>query len=213
MRTLVVALIAGCGTAAAPRTASVVHDDAPAAAERWIFRQLRVGKLPIATRTIFELVIEGDRASLIETDQREHRALSLAEADRGAHWKIVGQRTYRGTASNAPGALDLALALALASEGVQPLQLHCTPRSIDAAAPGALRVPSPNRPADYACGDHGVWDPPAMTPIHAIVCDAGTGASDDDDDDRLVFARPPGLEYAAVHDDCVLQGGGLRIIR
>jgi hypothetical protein len=206
---LTAALVAGCSAAAPPRTSPVVHDDAPAAAERWIYQQLRVGKLPIASRTIFELAIDGDRASLVETDERAPRALSMAEADRGAQWKIVGQRTYHGTARTTPGALDLALA----SEGVQPLPLHCTPRSIDAAAPGALRVPSPNRLASSACGDHGVWEPPATTSVHAIVCDTGAAAADEDDDDRLVFARPPGLEYAAVHDDCVLQGGGLRIIR
>jgi hypothetical protein len=46
--------------------------------------------------------------------------------------------------------------------------------------------------------------------ITAMVCDTGI-ADPDDDDDQLVFAPPPGLEYASVNDDCLVQG--LRIAR
>jgi hypothetical protein len=216
MRPLVLALAVGCGAPAAPpvapvaRGTPVIHNSVPAA-DRWVFRQLRVGKLPIASRTSFELVLHGDHATLAETDEREHRALAMAEADRGAQWTIVAQRTYRGTARVRPGAVDLALG----SDGVQPLELHCTERSVPAAAPGALRVPSPNRPADYECGDRGVWDPPGTTAVPSLLCNAGgaSDADDEDDDDRLAFARPPGLEHASVNDDCVVQGGGLRIVQ
>jgi hypothetical protein len=38
-------------------------------------------------------------------------------------------------------------------------------------------------------------------------------SDDEDDDDRLVFAAPPGLEYTTVNDDCVTHVGGLRIAR
>jgi divalent metal cation (Fe/Co/Zn/Cd) transporter len=37
-------------------------------------------------RTTFEPIIEGTRASLVEIDERERRALSMAEADRAARW-------------------------------------------------------------------------------------------------------------------------------
>jgi len=208
MRILAVVLVAGCGSAAPPHPPAA-HSEAPPAAERQIFRQLRVGTRPIATRTTFELVIDGSRASLTETDERGRRALAMVDADRGARWDVVARRTYLGSAMIKPGAVELVLA----SEGVQPLQLRCTRRAVDAAAAGALRVPSPDRPADYACGDRGGWQPPATSQVAATVCDAGGADPDDDDDDRLVFAPPPGLEYAAVNDDCALRGGGLRIAR
>lgn len=209
-RILGVALVASCGAAASPASTPPVRQAAPVAAERWIFRQLRVGTRQTAMRTTFELVIDGDRASLLESGEQDRRARLMAEADRNAQWTVVTQRMYRGTATVTPGALDLELA----SDGVQRLQLRCIPRSVDAAAPGALRVPSPGRAADGACGDHGTWDPPATSLVRALVCDSGGADPDDeDDDDRLVFAPPPGLEYAAVNDGCVLRGGGLRIAR
>jgi hypothetical protein len=73
---------------------------------------------------------------------------------------------------------------------------------------------SSSTPVGHACGDRGAWDPPATTPVQAMVCDTGVAdADEDDDDDRLVFAAPPGLEYTTVSDDCVTHGGGLRIAR
>jgi hypothetical protein len=208
MRILAVVLVVGCGSAVPSRPAAA-HSEAPPAAERQIFRHLRVGTRPIAMRTTFALVIDGSRASLTETDEREHGALALAEADRGARWEVVARRSYRGGATVTSGAIELALA----SDGVQPLQLRCTRRAVDAAAAGAIRVPSPDRPGDYTCGDRGVWQPPATSSVAALVCDAGVADPDDDDDDRLVFAPPPGLEYVSVDDACALRGGGLRIAR
>jgi hypothetical protein len=208
-RILGLALVAACGSVASPASAPLAQHAAPAAAQRRIFRQLRVGTRQTATRTTFELVIDGDRAYLLESDERERRALAMADADRDAHWTVAAQRTYRGTATVTSGALDLALA----SDGVQPLQLRCTPRSVEAAAPGALRVSSSTR-VDHACDDRGAWAPPATTPVQAMVCDTGVADPDEqDDDDQLVFAALPGLEYATVHDDCVTHGGGLRIVR
>jgi hypothetical protein len=174
-----------------------------------MFRQLRVGKVPMATRTTFELILDGERATLVEIDEQEHRALSLADADREARWTSGTRRMYRGAVTPVAGAVELALE----SEGVQPLQLHCTQHAVDAARAGAVRVPPPNRPPDGPCGDPGAWDPPATSSIHALVCDAGVAGPDGDDDDRLVFADPPGVEYVFVNDGCVLRGGGLRILR
>jgi hypothetical protein len=218
-RILGLVLLAGC-SAGPPPVAPVAAVPRPPASEphveRQLFRQLRVGIRPIARRTSFELVIEGDRASLVEIEEREQRALSMAQADREARWTVTARRTYRGTAATVAGALQLELS----AEGVQPLRLRCAPRPVDVAVAGALRVPSPERPADASC-DRGVWSPPTKTRVAALVCSAGGAGPDaddhehhdehDDHDDRLVFARPPGLEHAAVNDACALRGGGLRI--
>lgn len=216
-RILGLVLLAACSTAA-PQTAPVVAPPAgEARVDRRLFRQLRVGQRPTARRTTFELVVEGDRASLVEIEEREQRALSMGQADREARWTQTGRRTYRGSAVTVAGALQLALQ----SDGVQPLQLRCAARSVDAAMAGAVRVPSPGR-SEEGC-DRGAWSPAATVRVPALVCSAGGATPDeghgdaehehDDHDDRLVFARPPGLEHALVNDGCALRGGGLRIAR
>jgi hypothetical protein len=207
-RLILCVLVAGCSSAGTPGPAPAVRAPVQAHPERRIFRQLRVGKAPVATRTTFELVIDGGRATLVELDEQADRARSVAEADRQTRWTVATRRTYRGSVTRLAGAVELALE----SEGVQPLPLHCTQRAVDAAPAGAVRVPSPDRPPDGRCGDGGAWTPAAVASVQALVCDAGASDPDGDDDDRLVFGDPPGLEYVFVHDDC-LRGGGLRILR
>jgi hypothetical protein len=71
-----------------------------------------------ASRTTFELTLDGDRATLVETD--EH-------AD-GSAWTPQASHTFRGTHHGGD--------LELASDDQQPLALHCEPRTIPVAAPG-----------------------------------------------------------------------------
>ncbi|HEX4456065.1 MAG TPA: hypothetical protein VH143_34630 [Kofleriaceae bacterium] len=117
-----------------------------------------------ATRiTTFELSFDGDRATLVETDGR------------AAH-------TYRGTRHGAE--------LALTTDDMQPLALHCERRAIEAAAPGDDCNAARDRHAD------------------ALVCSAPGqtgGGGDADADDELVFAPAPGFEW--LEAAC---GGGLR---
>jgi hypothetical protein len=208
-RLIACVLVAGCSSAGTSGSAPAVRSPVQAHAERRIFRQLRVGKSPVATRTTFELVIDGGRATLVELDEQADHVQSVAQADRQARWTVATQRTYRGSARLLAGAVELALE----SEGVQPLELHCTQRPVEAARAGAGRVPSPDRHPGDRCDHRGAWDPAATSSVQAVVCDAGVADPDGDDDDRLVFADPPGLEYVSINDDCVLRGGGLRIAR
>jgi hypothetical protein len=208
LRILTVVFVAGCSAAVPTRAVPASPAARPDAFERWVFRQLRIGPGTIASRTTFELVIDGGRASLLETDEVEHRALSMLEADHGARWSTVARRNYRGTATNSPGSLELVLA----SDGVQSLELTCVPRSIDAAAPGALRVPSPDRSTDDRDGGRGAWNPPATTAVRTMVCGAGISDPDADDDDALMFARFPGLEYVSVTDRGA-RIAGVRIVQ
>ncbi len=200
-------LVAACGSPPKPLPSShVVENPAPVT---WIFRQLTVGALPRAHRTTFALAFEGERATLTETVEHEARALRMADADRDAHWTIASQRTYRGPVRVVGGARELELA----SDGVQPLQLHCESRAVAVAGAHAKRVASPGRPADAGCGDLGMWEPAATTRIDALVCTPTLQPVDDaDDDERFVFGAAPGIEWAFENDDCVLQGGGLRRI-
>src|SRR5262245_33260349 len=170
------------------------------------------GKLPAhAKRTTFSLAFDGDRATLTETEERADRSMSIEEADHETRWTVRSTRIYRGSRKTVAGAIDLDLA----TPDMQPLRLHCATQTLQVAAAGARRVPSPNRGAAYECGDRGVFEPPATSPIATLVCSAaGQPAGEDaDDDDRLVFAPAPGIEWAFQNDDCALQGGGLRRAR
>jgi len=209
VRLAVVVLLASCG--APPPRPPISHAVAPGAEQVRQFRQLMAGKLPAhAKRTTFALAFDGDRATLTETEEQAPRSLSIEDADREAAWTARSTRTYRGTRRAAGNAIDLDLATA----DMQPLHLHCVDQSVQVAAAGARRVRSPNRGADDECGDRGVFEPAATTPMRALVCSAAGQPSDDaDDDDRLVFAPAPGIEWAFQNDDCALQGGGLRRAR
>ena len=101
--------------------------------------------------------------------------------------------------------------LDLESPGVQPLHLRCMSQQLPVAAAGARRVPAGT---GGECGsDKGRWEPSALTAVDALVCGEAiqpAAGDDHDDDDRLVFGRTPGIEWASVNNGCELDGGGLR---
>ena len=178
----------------------------PAAArDIWRHEKLAVGTKPgHAHRATFELAFDGDRVTLVETDEQAPRA-TLEEVEH-ASWEVRSTRTYTGARRSEGGAVMLELA----SPGVQPLHLRCVAQQVQVAAAGARRVPA------HTGGDcdPGAWQPPELSAVDALVCGEATQAeADQDDDDRLVFGRTPGIEYAFVNNDCELQGGGLRRAR
>lgn len=92
LRIVIVALVAGCSAAApAPRAPAVPAP--PPGGERWIFRQLRIGPRAIASRTTFELAIDGGRASLVEIDES---ALRVRSADPSSDARGAGSGDDRG---------------------------------------------------------------------------------------------------------------------
>jgi len=208
MRIALVLAVAACG-APPPPLATRPADRRPAVEPARRFRQLITGTRPgHARRTTFVLDAAGDRATLAETEEAAPHARSIAEAD-GARWSVRSQRSYRGIRRLEGAALELELA----ASDMQPLNLRCATATVEVAAAGARRIPSPDRGADRACGDRGIWDPPATSQVTALVCGAaGQSVDDADDDDRLVFAPGPGVEWAFQNDDCALKGGGLRWI-
>jgi hypothetical protein len=157
------------------------------------FRQIVTGgKLGHAKRTTFELTFDGDRATLVETEERADGGLSIADAD-GARWTTRGRITNRGARKVVAGGFDLDLK----SEAMQPLDLHCATKTVQVGEIGAHR--------GTTCA---AFDPSGTSPLEALVCiPIGQPTDEVDDDERLVFAPAPGIELASQHDDdCTLQG-------
>lgn len=165
-------VMAACGAAPVPsKPVPTPHAAAPLA-----FRQVRA-IAGHAQRTSFELTLEGDRATLVETEARA--------GDANGPWQTASTRSYRGSRRGAE--------LELATDDMQPLALHCESQSIAVAAAGAA-----------ACGSAAA----RTVQLDAFTCTAaGQSAADTDDDDRLVFAPAPGIEWVELAADC----GGLRI--
>jgi hypothetical protein len=197
MRALVV-LLAACGAAPAPSPKIEQHTE-PAAASTWIYRTLGLGlQRPGAMRATFELRLAPDAATLTETYERAKGPLTIVTADRSAQWTPAHAATYRGTRREVAGAIELDLA----APDVQPLHLRCAAKTVQVAAAGA----------QLACSNNGAFDPPDLTPTRALICgEAMQPAAGEDDDDRLVFGPPPGIEAVDEHDDCELRG--LRLAR
>jgi hypothetical protein len=182
-------LLIGCG---APPARPIANPH-PAGEPTRQFRQLETGaKLGHAKRTSFSLAFDGDRATLVETEERTQAGVSLADAET-ATWTVRATRTYRGTRKAVAGGVELDLA----AEDMQPLHLQCAAKTVPVASIGARRA--------AACD---AFDPPGTTPVDALVCTAAGQPSDEADaDDRLVFAPAPGVELASQHDDdCTLEG-------
>jgi hypothetical protein len=163
MRRLAPIVVAACG-GAAPR--AVPPAPKPVAPTALVFRQIQI-TASHANRTTFELTLEGDRATLVETEDRAFDPVS---------WTVVSNRTYRGTRRGSE--------LELKTDDMQPLALHCESRSL-----GVAVAPEP--------GDECNADPPAVTRhVDALVCTAaGQSVADADADDQLVFAPAPGVEW------------------
>jgi hypothetical protein len=162
--------VAACG---APATKPVPPPPLPVAhgPERFVFRQRHVGERS-AHRTTFALTLDGSNATMIETEERAPDFVT---------WTTVSTRTYRGTRNGSE--------LALATDDMQPLALHCEHRGMAGAGPGDDCTAMRDRKLD------------------ALVCNA-PGQVGGDADDFLMFAAPPGLEW--LEATC---GSGLRQVR
>jgi hypothetical protein len=144
---------------------------------------------PLVFRQVHVIAGHARRTSFELTFDRDRATLVETEArapGEDGPWQTVSTRSYRGTRRGSE--------LQLATDDMQPLALHCKSRSIAVA------------PAGAACG------PLARTvQLDAFACTAaGQSDADTDDDDRLVFAPLPGIEWLEGDADCA-RGGGLRL--
>jgi hypothetical protein len=166
-------LVVTAACAAAPVPSKPLPTPAPHATAALVFRQIHV-IAGHARRTSFELTLERDRATLVETEARA--------TDANGPWQTLSTRSYRGSRRGSE--------LELATDDMQPLALHCESRSIAVTA---------------SCGSAAT---PRTAQLDALTCTAaGQSASDTDDDDRLVFAPAPGIEWLDVETACA----GLRV--
>ena len=164
---VVVVALGACGAAPPAATPVPPTPREPVKPPSLVFRQLHVGASR-ASRTTFELAFDGDRATLVEIEER---------APDGSAWTRVSSRTYKGTRRGTE--------LELATDDMQPLALHCEERGMGVAARGSVH-------ADCT-STHELAHVDAL-----VCTAAGQGGSDDADadaDDRMVFAPPPGVEW------------------
>jgi hypothetical protein len=219
LRRAAIVLVAACGSAAPPpleqRTAPA--PPRPAGPQRFIQRQLSVGTRSVSSSLgIWELTIDGNSATLVETAQQAAGGLTIERADREARWKTIDTHVERGPAHRVRD--HLALDLESKSDS---LWLRCWHRSLAVATAGAHRVARPGHEKD--CSDPGEWSPAKMVKIDALVCGQGEGLDDGQlagmdgtagslDETLFRFAPAPGVETVEESDDC-LETTGLRLAR
>jgi len=182
---------------------------------------------PARPRLVFRSVLAGmlDRNGVMTyTVARDGEGATLVVSSRQApdldHDELV--ETFTGRATEQGDALTLDF---VANGGPD---FVCTRRTVSAAQAGAVRVRSPGAQGDD-CGDPGVWSPARTTRVRVWACREGAArhpaaavpvgdAWERENAERealrtqLTFGDAPGIEYVRVNDDCVIQGGGLRLI-
>lgn len=212
-------LVVGCARAPAPAIANAGAGAAArtAAAERLVERSVNVGTdQATASRVTWELSIEGDRGTLVETDEEAPGSFTLGRADREARWATTRTHVEKGPVHQVGD--HLALDLESASDS---LFLRCWHRSIVVATAGAVRTPAPGQSGN--CDDPGRWTPSATTRIDALVCGQGDALDDGQvagidgqqgsiDETLWRFAAAPGVEVIEENDGC-FQSAGLRLAK
>jgi hypothetical protein len=208
MRIALYVALAACGSSP-PRPGPLppIAPAGPSPAQRYTRIELGTAR-GHATRTTFELTSSGDRVSLLETYEQDHRSLMISDADSDPRWQLAGTHRYRGirrAACDGCAGFDVDLE----ATDTQPLHLRCEPRTVAVADAGARPAP-----AAGACSP-GAWDPPARIPTAVLVCGAAAqDTRDADPDDQLVFGAAPGIEWIDENDGCAAgRAGGLRLAR
>jgi hypothetical protein len=190
-------------TASAPAATPVIPD-ALANAPRLVYRSLDTGMLnarsTLVTRTLqrFE-----DQALLTVLSQTSDS--STSEPVLGP-FGAPAIRRYLGTATTRGDTTTFSLV-----DGADKLTLECSMGHVQVAAATAVRKPVGGGQCD---GDRGRWQPRATKRVAALRCGIHLPSPDypADRDEDMAFTAPPGIEFLFVNDDCVMQGGGYRLM-
>jgi len=166
--------------------------------QRLTYRYLHVGRaLGQFDVTTYSLSLDGNKAQLVVeralTDVKQH------PPDQVGPYLPLKPDLFEGAATPTKDGFDLSFALAKD----RPFEhLSCHWKNVNIAAATAVRIKTPGEHSE--CGDHGVFSPAKTTSIRALSCG---------DDDAFVFAASPGIERAALSEECFIQGAGLRAIQ
>lgn len=163
---------------------------------RLTYRYLHVGRaLGQYDVTTYSLELDGDKVSLGITKGVTDPKTA---PDETGPYLPTKPEVYNGTATATKDGYELAFDLA----HDQPFErLSCRWKRVDVAAGDAVRIKTPGEHAE--CGDKGVFSPAKTTRMRALMCGA---------DGEFVFGPQPGLERAALSEECYIQGAGLRAI-
>ena len=164
---------------------------------RLTFRYLHVGRaLGQYDVTTYALELDAGKASLGIS-----RGLTDPKAppDETGPYLPMKPELYNGTATATKDGYDLAFDHGR-DKGFERLSCHW--KNVDVAAAAAVRVRSPGTHSECD-GDKGVFSPRKTMPMRALVCGP---------DARFVFGAGPGIERAALSEECYIQGAGLRAI-
>lgn len=185
-----------------PPVASPPIADELASAPAWIYRDLQAGALrPNQVLTTYTLRRLGTQAVLTELTQS---AVAPIKGPTGP-FGPGETRTFVGSVESDGAKVRLKL-----QHGTEQLDLSCRAGSVSAASATAVRVRTPG--IGSCGGDRGQWSPRAVTSVAALRCGPLPKGSDPDRTDEYVFAASPGVEFLFVNDDCVIQGGGYRLV-
>jgi hypothetical protein len=175
------------------------------AAPAWIGRELRTGLIaPQSTLATWTLQRDGNQAVLTV----DRQTASGMDSTIGP-WSAKQTRRYVGTFETSRQRLRFTLA-----DGAERLELVCSRSVAIAAGAAAVRKPGRHRAGTEECGDRGGWSPARTRQVHVLRCRQPDDEPEDRDTDRvdLRLAAAPGIEYLYVNDDCIMQGGGWRVL-
>lgn len=170
----------------------------------WIHRTLVVGRARAdASLDELRLAVDGDRATLVETQKRAPQ-LGIQAQPAALAFREMGRTTFRGTARISDHALDLEL-----SGDSGEKTMHCTYERRRVASASAVRVRDPSYESE--CGNRGVWMPSEEVEVDALVCLFEPEAVGSDAR-PIAFGRAPGIELLGVSEGCFIQGEAERLV-
>ena len=167
--------------------------------QRMAYRYLHVGRaLSQYDVTTYSLELDGNKAKLVI--DKGLTDLKQRPAEQTGPYLPLKPELYEGAATATKDGVDLAFEL---SKGKPFEKLSCHYKSVNIAAADAQRVKTPGEHGECD-GDRGVFSPAKTTAVRVLACG---------DDDQFVFAPLPGVERAALSEECYIQGAGLRAIQ
>jgi len=179
-----------------------------ASAPKWIGRRLMTGAVNAITEH-FTFTLQRDGGQALLTIEKRH-ATNVSGGDKLMpekvdEWKLISTEQFIGTFEEHGDVVTIALK---GLGGGDKRDFRCKKTTIPAAGANAARARSPGY---RECGDTGRWVPAATTQVDVIRC-VPFEEKGSDEWARLAFAAAPGIEWLHVNDDCVIQGGGWRLV-